>query len=1212
MIRSFFDNRLVGRNKEIELIKNEYNKLLKGEMAVITVIGVAGVGKTHLYKCAFNQIKGKTLVNAKFIQDTERSLSAIAELIGQITDHLLMLPRDTIDTIVLKANEKISNDIALLASICPKIRSLLRVSKSANSNDYERLKYRVKNTILNYMEIASKHLSPLIIYFDDLQWADRFSLEIIRTLLSKKTLRIMFAFSYRETINDNMKRLIEVLETKSAFINLEPLVRQEVEEYLCILFKEKIENVDELTSIVYGLTLGNPFYIKETIMKLSDDKILAYSEERQSWELELCGVNRFIINNDVERIIKNKIFQNEDHDLLELISCLNGRAEYDTLKLLYDKNEINVHLQRNIDSAIIMKCKESDGRISILFNHDIIYKLVDSRMTAKQKHRIHYRIAEKLLRDSTVKIENKNVFIASHLIKASKEMAYGEADKWTRILFDAGVQEKQRASIDVTLKIFEFCVDMLPYSAEKDERFLTDVQLELAECLYMVKRYDESHEIIEELIQSNQDKSLMLAIKTRQLYLNHYQRDHEKTIKTGRQILKSLGFGFGKYRLPFDLIKSRIIYNKKRIESLAKTADHQNEKAGIILDTLRIMNSSAAVSDDTLTAAVGLSAALVSAKYGYSANALIGYVSYAYVLCAVWKDYKKTIMLVKQICQISEKTTDHSCKSVVYFLIGAFLSHWSVSIREADQYLQKGIEYGALTGDFLFLGYSISTSLDMKAFMGEKLDDLLSFIQDCRQKYAEIEQYQTAFNLEAYTEHILSLKHGCDDLDFERVAKKYPKLTPFEKLTEKTLLLERLLLLDELDFGYKLVKIVAPQMKSNKGLIGRLSTVFYSLLIRIGVHSRLDNAERAANKRHIHHLLKELKYYAGLQSKNFSAHYILAKAEYETRIKHSPSDLYEQSAQLAQKNGNISLEALAYWLAAKRNRTNEKISKFYAAESAKLQKTRGADDIALFIETEYNLVQGNERTDSELENMNDIINAESLLHTFIRHSEGLGEDDKTMLFLKTIDEAGFADRCCIIFEKSRWLYLKYQMDKEDKAKNYAEPVNINNLARLPHKVIRYAARMQKEVNTANKQWHALFENDPYVTENPSTHIVCIPMINCDVLVGVVYLESHETPIDEAVVFEIKALLPSLVTTFSKIKNINIKDLFVPVDRPQILSSREIDIVKLLAQGLSNDQMGEALGLSVGTVKKHMSSIMTKLDAENRITALIKAKDMNII
>ena len=158
--------------------------------------------------------------------------------------------------------------------------------------------------------------------------------------------------------------------------------------------------------------------------------------------------------------------------------------------------------------------------------------------------------------------------------------------------FDLAAYEEYLAG---NLQDFEYTDDMLAQGLSR----ITSYNVCYTKLL-RVKRYEESQEIIVKLIKNNKDKSSMLAIKIRELYLYHYQRDHRKTLYTGRQILKSLGFGFGKYRLPFDLIKSRIIYSKKKIESLKIASDVQNAKADIILDTLRIMNSSAAVSDDTL------------------------------------------------------------------------------------------------------------------------------------------------------------------------------------------------------------------------------------------------------------------------------------------------------------------------------------------------------------------------------------------------------------------------------------------------------------------------------------------------------------------------------------------------------------------------------------------------------------------------------------
>jgi DNA-binding NarL/FixJ family response regulator len=52
-----------------------------------------------------------------------------------------------------------------------------------------------------------------------------------------------------------------------------------------------------------------------------------------------------------------------------------------------------------------------------------------------------------------------------------------------------------------------------------------------------------------------------------------------------------------------------------------------------------------------------------------------------------------------------------------------------------------------------------------------------------------------------------------------------------------------------------------------------------------------------------------------------------------------------------------------------------------------------------------------------------------------------------------------------------------------------------------------------------------------------------------------------------------------------------------------LSDRETEVLGLLAQGLANKQIAGALGISEHTVKFHVSSIYTKLDATNRAEAV---------
>ena len=61
-----------------------------------------------------------------------------------------------------------------------------------------------------------------------------------------------------------------------------------------------------------------------------------------------------------------------------------------------------------------------------------------------------------------------------------------------------------------------------------------------------------------------------------------------------------------------------------------------------------------------------------------------------------------------------------------------------------------------------------------------------------------------------------------------------------------------------------------------------------------------------------------------------------------------------------------------------------------------------------------------------------------------------------------------------------------------------------------------------------------------------------------------------------------------------------------------LSGREIEVLKLLAAGASNREIAERLTLAEGTVKNHVSNILSKLHAENRTHAANLARERKLI
>jgi LuxR family maltose regulon positive regulatory protein len=61
-----------------------------------------------------------------------------------------------------------------------------------------------------------------------------------------------------------------------------------------------------------------------------------------------------------------------------------------------------------------------------------------------------------------------------------------------------------------------------------------------------------------------------------------------------------------------------------------------------------------------------------------------------------------------------------------------------------------------------------------------------------------------------------------------------------------------------------------------------------------------------------------------------------------------------------------------------------------------------------------------------------------------------------------------------------------------------------------------------------------------------------------------------------------------------------------------LSERELELLRLIAAGLSNSQMAETLVVTVGTIKWHLNNIYGKLDVRSRTQAVARARELQLL
>ena len=70
--------------------------------------------------------------------------------------------------------------------------------------------------------------------------------------------------------------------------------------------------------------------------------------------------------------------------------------------------------------------------------------------------------------------------------------------------------------------------------------------------------------------------------------------------------------------------------------------------------------------------------------------------------------------------------------------------------------------------------------------------------------------------------------------------------------------------------------------------------------------------------------------------------------------------------------------------------------------------------------------------------------------------------------------------------------------------------------------------------------------------------------------------------------------------------------FASLDRPDPLTERETEILRLMAGGYSNKEIANSLGVAEGTVKNHVSNILSKLGVRDRTRAVLKALELGIV
>jgi predicted ATPase/signal transduction histidine kinase/tRNA A-37 threonylcarbamoyl transferase component Bud32 len=389
--RFLIPEKLYGREQEVATLLAAFERVAKGSTEMILVAGFSGIGKTavvnEVHKPIAKQqsyfIKGKF---DQFQRDVPLSalVQALQDLIGQIlseNDAQIQQWKEKILLVLGEQAQVIIDVIPVLEQIIGKQPEVSELSGNAAQNRFNLLFQR-------FIQVFSSKEHPLVIFLDDLQWADSASLKFIQLLMSQTNANKQnSALVAPETTNKLSTPIFdeepcEVDETSKVTpnggdflligayrdnevypahplcltlkeiekaganihqITLEPLNQANLNFLICDTLNCGEVIAIPLCQMVFAKTKGNPFFATQFLKSLHQDGIIKLNFDIGYWQYNLQAIQALALTDDVVEFMAQQIEKLPiiTQEVLKLAACIGNEFDLKTLAIVHDKSVID-------------------------------------------------------------------------------------------------------------------------------------------------------------------------------------------------------------------------------------------------------------------------------------------------------------------------------------------------------------------------------------------------------------------------------------------------------------------------------------------------------------------------------------------------------------------------------------------------------------------------------------------------------------------------------------------------------------------------------------------------------------------------------------------------------------------------------------------------------------------------------------------------------
>ena len=418
---------LVGRDQERLVLEQAYDRvccrLQEAPSEIVLVEGASGTGKTALVASLRESIDREDMglfVQGKYDLKSSAPYEALVDAATELchavsASYYLEDVKEHLQSVLSD-----EDDCRLLVNLVPAIQALLvhPISKTEPVSTHAAHEFALKLfwKVFNKFWNAVADVHPVILFLDDLQWADTTLKDFLITLavdMTSTNLLVVGAYRSAEFEWD--------LKSKSPHwriskIDLGPLSQVNVNDIVSRATKRRSEETEELGAIIYRKTQGNALFTCQFLDMLQTSGLLFFCFRSNQWEWDTDVAARTDVSDNVAELLTLKVSRLpiRAQTILMLAACLGHSFDMSVLETLVQSSE-DLHLDdcskeqkemepKNFHETLVGAVKSGlieqtqlDGRYK--FSHDTVqqaaFNLIPDGM---DEDRFHADLGERVLR----------------------------------------------------------------------------------------------------------------------------------------------------------------------------------------------------------------------------------------------------------------------------------------------------------------------------------------------------------------------------------------------------------------------------------------------------------------------------------------------------------------------------------------------------------------------------------------------------------------------------------------------------------------------------------------------------------------------------------------------------------------------------------------------------------------------------------------------